>query len=234
MNICITDNDSTLMKEEILDEVARYAGVQSEIQKITDAQMNGDLHITFEESLRKRVEILCAAEKKITNSNLKEIAQNSMHFSDGVEKCVQEIIQICGTLKQQFFIFSGGFYEIISIKIDELHISEEEKNILKSQTFANHFQYNNQQEIIGVDWGKSQMWEEHAKGKMTQKLIDDGIISDNSTIIGVGDGSNDFGIVPKGHGMFVAFTGSVKRKNTIAKANGVTAKNFYEVLEFLR
>jgi phosphoserine phosphatase len=53
MKILITDNDSTLMKEEILDEVARFLGneIVLEIETITNAQMNGEIVISFEESL---------------------------------------------------------------------------------------------------------------------------------------------------------------------------------------
>ena len=71
MHSLITDNDSTLMQEEILDEIARFAGKEcmKEIEEITNSQMNGDFSIhkklTFKESLETRVNILVNFCKKI-------------------------------------------------------------------------------------------------------------------------------------------------------------------------
>ena len=239
MNTLITDNDSTLMEQEILDEIARYAGshVFEEIQNITNMQMNGsashhpEKNMTFRESLEKRVNILVQSKRKITIQDLMKISREKMSFSEGAEACIQNIIEQCGSLKGKFFIFSGGFQEIISKKVEELHISKSEIEVLKTQIYANCFAYNKSREICGVDWEKSVMWQENAKQNMTKKLIEKGIIKIDTKIIGLGDGSNDIGMVPEEYGYCVAYTGIVKRQNTIEKAKGKTANNLYEVVK---
>lgn len=235
MKILITDSDSTLMKEEILDEVALFSGkeVFYEIEKITNAQMNNEINISFYESLKKRVDILVKAKNKITKTDLKYIAKNNLNFSDGVDFVLQKIIKDKKTLKNNFFIFSGGFGEVIKEKINELNISDLEKNILKNQVFANYFSYNENNEIIGVDLKKSCMYKENAKYIMTKELISKGIIPKDEQIIGLGDGSNDVNMIPPENGLFVAYTGNVYRENTVKKADGRVVKNFFEIIDYL-
>ena len=50
------DMDSTLVDMEIIDEMAKRAGVHREVSRITEKAMRGDFD--FEESLRQRVALL--------------------------------------------------------------------------------------------------------------------------------------------------------------------------------
>lgn len=244
MHSLITDNDSTLMQEEILDEIARFAGdsLLQQIEEITNKQMNGEstTPITFQESLEKRVDLLVQYTKEhntpITKKDLKYIATHSMHFSNHVEELLQNIIASHNSLQSKFFIFSGGFKEIIFFKIEELNISKKEKEILKNQTYANCFSYSTQNEIIGLDIENSQMLSETAKLDKTNFLIQNNLIEFGNTIkiIGLGDGSNDVGMVPDKYGFCVAYTEHVYRENTVKKAKNITAKSFYDVEQYLQ
>ncbi len=248
MHSLITDNDSTLMQEEILDEIARFAGNEAvqKIEEITNTQMNGDFSnntsitkLTFQESLETRVNILVKYTQQknslVTYNDLKNIAKTQMHFSDHVEELLQKIIKTHGSLQYKFFIFSGGFKEIIFFKIEELNIPTKEKEILKNQTYANSFKFSPHSEIIGLDIEKSEMLSETAKRDKTNFLINNNLIEFDNTIkiIGLGDGSNDVGMVPEKYGFCIAYIEHVYRENTVKKANNITAKSFIEVETYL-
>lgn len=232
MNICITDCDSTLMKEEMLDCIAEHAGVSKEIEALTNAQMNGESRLSFRENLEKRIDILVQCGKKVSKNDLHRLSAQHIHFSVGAKEFISFVLEQCGTLKNQFYIFSGGFIDIITLKISELDIPHDQKEILVAQTWSNAFSYDENEYINGVDWSKSFMWEKNAKNKKTLELIHAGHISPHSTIIGVGDGSNDIGIVPQEHGTFVGFVGNVHRQAIVDSCNGHLVHDFFELKKY--
>ncbi len=56
VGLLVSDMDSTLIGIECVDEIADFAGVKSEVARITEAAMRGDLD--FQEALRERVRLL--------------------------------------------------------------------------------------------------------------------------------------------------------------------------------
>ena len=54
--LILFDLDSTLIKEETIDEIAALAGVEEEVKEITREAMNGKLN--FGQSLKKRVSLV--------------------------------------------------------------------------------------------------------------------------------------------------------------------------------
>jgi phosphoserine phosphatase len=92
------DMDSTLIQCEVIDELARRAGVGAEVAAITEAAMRGGLD--FRESLVRRVALLAGLDESV----LKEVADN-LPLSEGAER-------VAGTLKRlgyKLAILSGGF-----------------------------------------------------------------------------------------------------------------------------
>ncbi len=92
------DMDSTLIEAEVIDELAKAAGVGEEVSKITESAMRGE--IDFTESFAQRLALL----KGLDESVLKGIAE-SLPLTEGVEKLIS-------TLKRYGFktaILSGGF-----------------------------------------------------------------------------------------------------------------------------
>ncbi|MDE7109531.1 MAG: phosphoserine phosphatase SerB, partial [Muribaculaceae bacterium] len=75
--ICF-DMDSTLIRTEVIDELADRAGVGEEVRAITEAAMRGE--IDFQESFKRRVALL----KGLDVSGMKEIAEN-LPITEGVE-----------------------------------------------------------------------------------------------------------------------------------------------------
>ncbi len=95
--ICF-DMDSTLIKTEVIDELADRAGVGEEVRRITESAMRGE--IDFKESFTRRVKLL----KGLDVSVMKEIAEN-LPITEGVER-LMEVLKRSG---YKTAILSGGF-----------------------------------------------------------------------------------------------------------------------------
>ena len=95
--ICF-DMDSTLIKTEVIDELADRAGVGEEVRAITESAMRGELDFT--ESFARRVALL----KGLDVSVMKEIADN-LPIMDGAER-LMSVLKMCG---YKIAILSGGF-----------------------------------------------------------------------------------------------------------------------------
>lgn len=95
--ICF-DMDSTLIKTEVIDELADRAGVGPQVREITEAAMRGE--IDFNESFIQRVALL----EGLDESVLEEIAVN-LPIMDGALR-LMKILKKCG---YKIAILSGGF-----------------------------------------------------------------------------------------------------------------------------
>ena len=84
----VFDLDSTLTKQEILPEIAKYLNKHEEISKITEETMLGKL--SFEESFRKRVDIL----KTIPIKKVREIIAK-IEFNEALVDFIRENIDRC-------------------------------------------------------------------------------------------------------------------------------------------
>ncbi len=95
--ICF-DMDSTLIKTEVIDELADRAGVGEEVRAITEAAMRGELD--FSDSFKQRVALL----KGLDESVMAEVA-NSLPIMEGADR-LMSILKKCGF---KIAILSGGF-----------------------------------------------------------------------------------------------------------------------------
>lgn len=95
--ICF-DMDSTLIKTEVIDELADRAGVGPEVRAITESAMRGE--IDFNESFTRRVALL----KGLDESVMQEIAEN-LPIMEGADR-LMPILKKCGF---KIAILSGGF-----------------------------------------------------------------------------------------------------------------------------
>jgi phosphoserine phosphatase len=92
------DMDSTLIEGEVVDELAKLAGVADEVVKITESAMRGE--IEFQESFRRRVALL----RGLKETRVRELL-DTIPLVEGAE-------QLIGTLKMLGYktaILSGGF-----------------------------------------------------------------------------------------------------------------------------
>ena len=96
--LLVMDMDSTAIKIECIDEIAKLAGTGEQVSAITASAMRGELD--FEQSLRQRVATLAGAPEAI----LQKVREN-LPLMDGFE-------QMVAVLKQhgwRLAIASGGF-----------------------------------------------------------------------------------------------------------------------------
>lgn len=92
------DMDSTLIRTEVIDELADKVGVGEEVKAITDAAMRGE--IDFQESFHRRVKLL----KGLDVSVMHEIAEN-LPITEGLDR----LMSILKKVGFKTAILSGGF-----------------------------------------------------------------------------------------------------------------------------
>lgn len=92
------DMDSTLIKTEVIDELAMRAGVGDEVKAITESAMRGE--IDFCESFKRRVALL----EGLDESVMKDIAEN-LPIMDGAERALKMLKKFGFKIA----ILSGGF-----------------------------------------------------------------------------------------------------------------------------
>src|SRR5215469_3174459 len=92
------DMDSTLIQGEVIDELAKLAGVGDQVSQITEAAMRGELN--FDESFQRRVALLrgLAAERVYS-------LVDSIPLAEGAER----LIRTLRLLGYKTAILSGGF-----------------------------------------------------------------------------------------------------------------------------
>lgn len=95
--ICF-DMDSTLIGTEVIDELAKRAGVGEQVSAITASAMRGE--IDFKESFTRRVAMLKGLDEKV----MKDIAEH-LPYNEGLER-MMEILKVVG---YKTAILSGGF-----------------------------------------------------------------------------------------------------------------------------
>lgn len=92
------DMDSTLIQGEVIDELAKLAGVADQVVRITESAMRGE--IDFQQSFRRRVALL----KGLPQSRVHELI-GRIPLAEGAER----LISTLKTLGYKTAILSGGF-----------------------------------------------------------------------------------------------------------------------------
>jgi phosphoserine phosphatase len=92
------DMDSTLIEGEVIDELAKLAGVGDEVVKVTESAMRGE--IEFQESFRRRVALL---------RGLPETKVRALLHSIPLVQGAEQLIATLKMLGYKTAILSGGF-----------------------------------------------------------------------------------------------------------------------------
>lgn len=92
------DMDSTLIEAEVIDELAKEAGVGQQVSEITELAMRGE--IDFSESFRRRVALL-----KGLNAETLETVAARLQLTEGAERLIGSLRR----LGYKTAILSGGF-----------------------------------------------------------------------------------------------------------------------------
>jgi phosphoserine phosphatase len=184
--ICF-DMDSTLIKTEVIDELADRAGVGEKVRAITESAMRGE--IDFSESFKQRIALL----EGLDESVLKEIADN-LPIMDGAER----LISILKKVGFKIAILSGGFTYF--------------GNALKKR-FDVDYVYANELEIVdGKLTGKhlGDIVDGKRKAELLKLIVQVEKI-DIEQVIAVGDGANDLPMLNLA-GLGIAFHAKPKVK----------------------
>ncbi|MCP3874107.1 MAG: phosphoserine phosphatase SerB [Desulfobacteraceae bacterium] len=178
--LVVFDMDSTLIQTEVIDELAKLAGVGEQVGKITESAMRGE--IDFKESFRQRVALL----KGIKQEQLSQITKN-LPLTDGADLAAQTL----KNLGYKLGILSGGFTFVGDYLKDRLGFD---------------YMYSNDLDIKdGVVTGK--VIGDIVDGKRKSQLLREIAQKENIALeqtIAVGDGANDLPMISIA-GLGVAF-----------------------------
>jgi len=161
------DMDSTLVEAEVIDELAKLAGVGEQVSAITERAMRGE--IDFSESFRTRVALL----EGLQESALEQVA-GQLKITEGAE----HLISTLRTLGYKTAILSGGFTYFAR------HL---QARLGMDYVYANELDIAN-----GVVTGKikGSIVDGNRKAELLRQMADEQGI-DLQQVIAVGDGAND-------------------------------------------
>ena len=161
------DMDSTLIQVEVIDELAKAAGVGDQVAAITESAMQGK--IDFSESFRQRMALL----EGMDESALKEIAE-SLPITEGAARLISHLRHF----GYKVAILSGGFTYFANYLKEKLGID---------YVYANQLDFENGKLTGKV---KGDIIDGNMKAKLLTKLAEKEGIS-TEQVIAVGDGAND-------------------------------------------
>ncbi|KAF9690790.1 hypothetical protein EKO04_011154 [Ascochyta lentis] len=167
--LAVFDMDSTLIQQEVIDEIASLIGVEKEVSAITAAAMNGELD--FEASLRARCKLL-----KGVPATVFETLRPRITLNEGVK----ELITALKRLGFKTAVLSGGFTPLTGWMGQQLGLD---------YAYANHLVVSEDgQTLTGELTGEivhAQKKRQHVL-EISQK---EGILLEQ--VVCVGDGAND-------------------------------------------
>jgi phosphoserine phosphatase len=181
--LLLADMDSTIIEQEVVDELAALAGVGPEVSAITERTMRGEL--AFEPALRERVALL----EGLPATAIETVIRDRISFSPGGRTLV-------ATMKAHgafTAIVSGGFTDFTGHVAEALGFESHEANrlVIENGRLTGRVA----EPVLG------QTAKVEALRRLMAKL---GIAADD--VIAVGDGANDIAMLQLA-GLGVAFHG---------------------------
>jgi phosphoserine phosphatase len=199
--LIVLDMDSTLIRIEVIDELARAAGVGPEVSRITERAMAGEMD--YDESLRQRVGLLAGLDVKV----LDQIASD-LPLTEGAER----MVRVLKRLGYKIAVISGGFSRAADALKRRLELD---------------YAYSNNLEIVG---GKltgrvvGPIVNAQRKAELLETIAQaEGVLLDQ--VIAVGDGANDALMLERA-GLGIAFHAKAKlreRADTSISGAGLDA-----------
>jgi phosphoserine phosphatase len=187
--LVVMDMDSTLIRIEVIDELARAAGVGPEVSKITERAMQGEMD--YDESLRQRVGLL----KGLDVAVLDKIAAD-LPLTDGAET----LVRVLKRLGFKIAVISGGFSRAAEALKRRLDLD---------------YAYSNNLEVAG---GKltgrvvGPIVNAQRKAELLETIAQaEGVLLDQ--VIAVGDGANDALMLDRA-GLGIAFHAKPKLRES--------------------
>ncbi|KAG5300370.1 phosphoserine phosphatase [Histoplasma ohiense] len=208
--LAVFDMDSTLIQEEVIDEIARFIGLENEVSELTMLAMNGELD--FSASLKARVGLL-----KGVPADVFERLKSTITISPGA----RELCSALKTLGYKMAVVSGGFKPLADWLAGELGLD---------YAFANHLEIDNiTQSLTGNLLPGYPIIDAARKRHILHTLAADNGISMMQTLV-VGDGVNDL-LMLKEAGLGVAWRAKAKvQLEAPTRLNGTSLKDILYLL----
>ncbi|KAM6946452.1 phosphoserine phosphatase [Aplochiton taeniatus] len=204
------DVDSTVIKEEGIDELAKFCGVGDAVTEMTRKAMGGS--VTFQTALEERLSVIRCSREQVN----KLITDHPPQLTPGIKELVEELHQ----RKVKVFLISGGFRCIVEHVASQL-------NIPLHHVYANRLKFYFNGEYAGFDESQPTA-ESGGKGKVISMLKDKYNVQN---IVMVGDGATDLEACPPASA-FIGFGGNVVRPHVKEKASWYVT-SFGELLKEL-
>ncbi|XP_013145314.1 PREDICTED: phosphoserine phosphatase isoform X3 [Papilio polytes] len=190
------DVDSTVIRDEGIDELARFCGKGDEVKRLTAEAMGGSM--TFQEALKKRLDII-----RPTASQIRQfIATFPINLTPGITQLVKALQDRGVTV----YLVSGGFRCLIDPVAEIL-------NIPVSNVYANRLKFFFNGEYAGFDENEPTS-RSGGKGLVIRRLKEQ---HSYQRLVMIGDGATDAEASPPADG-FIGFGGNVIRDEVRKKA----------------
>ncbi len=205
--LLVMDVDSTLIDEEVIDELGEAAGCGERIAEVTARAMRGELE--FCDALRARVALLQGLPVSVFDT-----VHDKLHFTNGA----LELIDTLHAHGWKVGVVSGGFHEVVDRLVAEAHIDHRLANRLEVRD--GHLTG----KVLGDIVCKTVKL--HALREWAKR---EGV--DMAQTVAVGDGANDIPMI-QAAGLGIAFC--AKPKTQLAAHEAINERDLTKVLDFLR
>jgi phosphoserine phosphatase len=204
--LVVMDMDSTLIQVEVIDELAKVAGVGDKVKAITEAAMQGQMD--FDESLKQRVRLL----KGLPEKDMLAVAE-TIPLTPGAEVLIKTLKR----LGYKIALISGGFSYFGEKLKDKLGL---------------HYVYTN---VLEIRDGKltgnviGSIVNAQRKADLLELIAQQEGVPLESTIA-IGDGANDILMIKKA-GLGIAF--NAKKMTREAAGAAINQKTLASILYLL-
>lgn len=205
--LLVMDVDSTLIDEEVIDQLGEAAGCGEQIAEVTERAMRGEME--FCEALRARVALLRGLPVSVFDT-----VHDSLHFTRGAIELIEEL----HAYGWKVGVVSGGFHEVVDRLAAEAKIDYWLANRLELADGKLTGQ------VIGSIVCKTSKL--HALQAWAKR---DGV--DMAQTVAVGDGANDIPMI-QAAGLGIAFC--AKPKTQLAADYALNERDLTKVLDLLR
>lgn len=205
--LCVFDMDSTLINQEVIDEIARLFGLYDEVSKITEEAMQGKLD--FAQSLKARCKLFTG----MPESRLQEIIPK-LSLSPGAAAWVKHL----QSHSVKTAVVSGGF---------EFVLKHFQKILGIDQVHGHTLELDSTQHFLGSV--KDPIIDANEKRSLVSRMKTEYRATPEQTIV-VGDGANDIEMM-KEAGISVSFCGKPKLRE--AANTLILERNLFLLEKFL-